>query len=43
MWDWWMEEMPIVVSEEKEKENKNIISSTVEKVKIAITRKLLEM
>lgn len=41
MWDWWMEEMPIVVSEEKE--NKNIISSTVEKVKIAIARKLLEM
>ena len=36
-----MEEMPIVVSEEKE--NKNIISSTVEKVKIAIARKLLEM
>lgn len=33
--------MPIVVSEEKE--NKNIISSTVEKVKIAIARKLLEM
>ena len=41
MWDWWMEKMPIVVSEEKE--NKNIISSTVEKVKIAIARKLLEM
>ena len=36
-----MKEMPIVVSEEKE--NKNIISSTVEKVKIAIARKLLEM
>lgn len=41
MWDWWMEEMPIIISEEKE--NKNIISSTVEKVKIAIARKLLEM
>ena len=36
-----MKEMPIIVSEEKE--NKNIISSTVEKVKIAIARKLLEM
>ena len=36
-----MKEMPIVISEEKE--NKNIISSTVEKVKIAIARKLLEM
>ena len=33
--------MPIVVSEEKE--NKNIISSTVEEVKIAVARKLLEM
>lgn len=36
-----MKEMPIVVSEEKE--NKNIISSAVEEVKIAIARKLLEM
>ncbi len=36
-----MEEMPIIVSEEKE--NKNIISSAVEEVKIAIVRKLLEM
>lgn len=36
-----MKEMPIVVSEEKE--NKNIISSTVEEVKIAVARKLLEM
>lgn len=36
-----MEEMLIVIS--KEKENKNIVSSTVEKVKIAIARKLLEM
>lgn len=36
-----MKEMPIIVSEEKE--NKNIISSAVEEVKIAIARKLLEM
>lgn len=36
-----MKEMPIVVS--KEKENKNVISSAVEEVKIAIARKLLEM
>lgn len=36
-----MKEMPIVVLEEKEK--KNIISSTVEEVKIAVARKLLEM
>ena len=36
-----MKEMPIVVSEEKE--NKNIISSTVEEVKITVARKLLEM
>ena len=41
MWDWWMEEMPIIISEEKE--NKNIISSAVEEVKIAVARKLLEM
>ena len=36
-----MKEMPIIVSEEKE--NKNIISSTVEEVKIAVARKLLKM
>lgn len=36
-----MKEMPIIVSEEKE--NKNIISSAVEEVKIAVARKLLEM
>lgn len=35
-----MEEMPIIVSEE---ENKNIISSIIEEIEVAIARKLLEM
>lgn len=37
MWFEGIEEMPIVVSEEKG--NKNIISSTIEEVKIAIAKK----
>lgn len=40
MWFEGIEEMPIVVSEE---ENKNIISSIIEEIEVAIARKLLEM
>ncbi len=35
----WMNEMPIVVSDNEKKEN--IVSSAIEEAKIAIARKLL--